>query len=228
MSAAEAVPSKLEILEETANDRLKKTFDSWFWGSMILATLIHFGAFVFTPEMTAEDFSFTSEELEAIVMPPEIEIPPPPQAISRPATPVIATADIDEDITIAPTTFQDNPVEDLPPPPDEIQTDVSAAPTFTPFTVAPSLQNMADVQRALVREYPTVLRDSGIGGTVTVWFFIDENGRVLDTRVDQSSGYQQLDDAALKVADVMRFSPALNRENRVQVWVSLPITFQVR
>jgi len=228
MSAAEAVPSKLEILEETANDRLKKTFDSWFWGSMILATLIHFGAFVFTPEMTAEDFSFTSEELEAIVMPPEIEIPPPPQAISRPATPVIATADIDEDITIAPTTFQDNPVEDLPPPPDEIQTDVSAAPTFTPFTVAPSLQNMADVQRALVREYPTVLRDSGIGGTVTVWFFIDENGRVLDTRVDQSSGYQQLDDAALKVADVMRFSPALNRENKVQVWVSLPITFQVR
>jgi len=228
MSAAEAVPSNLEILEETANDRLKKTFDSWFWGSMILATLIHFGAFVFTPEMTAEDFSFTSEELEAIVMPPEIEIPPPPQAISRPATPVIATADIDEDITIAPTTFEDNPVDDLPPPPEEIQTDIAAAPTFTPFTVAPALQNMTDVQRALVREYPTVLRDSGIGGTVTVWFFIDENGRVLDTRVDQSSGYQQLDDAALKVADVMRFSPALNRENRVQVWVSLPITFQVR
>ena len=228
MSAAEAVPSNLEILEETANDRLKKTFDSWFWGSMILATLIHFGAFVFTPEMTAEDFSFTSEELEAIVMPPEIDIPPPPQAISRPATPVIATADIDEDITIAPTTFQDNPVDDLPPPPEEIQTDIAAAPTFTPFTVAPALQNMTDVQRALTREYPTVLRDSGIGGTVTVWFFIDENGRVLDTRVDQSSGYQQLDDAALKVADVMRFSPALNRENKVQVWVSLPITFQVR
>jgi protein TonB len=228
MSAAEAVPSNLEILEETANDRLKKTFDSWFWGSMILATLIHFGAFVFTPEMTAEDFSFTSEELEAIVMPPEIDIPPPPQAISRPATPVIATADIDEDITIAPTTFETNPVDDLPPPPEEIQTDIAAAPTFTPFTVAPALQNMTDVQRALTREYPTVLRDSGIGGTVTVWFFIDENGRVLDTRVDQSSGYQQLDDAALKVADVMRFSPALNRENKVQVWVSLPITFQVR
>jgi protein TonB len=228
MSAAEAVPSNLEILEETANDRLKKTFDSWFWGSMILATLIHFGAFVFTPEMTAEDFSFTSEELEAIVMPPEIDIPPPPQAISRPATPVIATADIDEDITIAPTTFETNPVDDLPPPPEEIQTDIAAAPTFTPFTVAPALQNMTDVQRALTREYPTVLRDSGIGGTVTVWFFIDENGRVLDTRVDTSSGYQQLDDAALKVADVMRFSPALNRENRVQVWVSLPITFQVR
>ena len=36
-----------------------------------------------------------------IELPPEIEIPPPPEAISRPATPVMATADIDDDITIA-------------------------------------------------------------------------------------------------------------------------------
>jgi protein TonB len=225
MSAAEAVPA---LLAENANDRLKRTFDSWFWGSMIMATVIHFGAFTFAPEMTTEDFSFSSEELEAIVMPPEIEIPPPPQAIARPATPVIATADIDEDITIAPTTFDDNPVDDLPPPPEEIQTDVSAAPTFTPFTVAPTLQNMREVQRALTIEYPTVLRDSGIGGSVNVWFFIDEEGRVIQTQVNESSGYDALDDAALKVADIMRFSPAMNRENRVQVWVSLPITFQVR
>lgn len=228
MSAAEAVPGDIEILHETANERLKRTFDSWFWGSMILATMLHFGAFTFAPEMTAEDFSFTSEELEAIVMPPEIEIPPPPQAIARPATPVITTADIDEDITIAPTTFEDNPVDDLPPPPEEIQTDIAAAPTFTPFTVAPQLQNLQEVQRVLMREYPTVLRDSGIGGTVTVWFFIDEEGRVQQTRIDQSSGYEALDDAALNVADVYRFSPALNRDSRVPVWVSLPITFQVR
>jgi len=228
MSAAEAVPGEGVLLAETANDRLKRTFDSWFWGSMIAATVVHFGAFTFAPEMTAEDFSFTSEELEAIVVPPEIEIPPPPQAISRPATPVIAEANIDEDITIAPTTIEDNPVDDLPPPPEEIATDISAAPTFTPFTVAPQLQNLQDVQRALMREYPSVLRDAGIGGTVTVWFYIDDNGQVQDNRIDSSSGYEALDQAALNVAEVYRFSPALNRENRVAVWVSLPITFQVR
>ena len=229
MSAAEAVPGTLEILEETANERLKRTFDSWFWGSMIVATLLHFGAFSFAPEMTAEDFSFESEELEAITMPPEVEIPPPPQAIARPATPVIAEAAIDEDITIAPTTFEDNPIEDLPPPPDEIQTeDISAAPTFTPFTVAPSLRNVPEVQRALVREYPSVLRDSGVGGRVTVWFFIDEDGRVQQTQINESSGYDALDQAALNVAEIYEFSPAMNRENRVAVWVSLPITFQVQ
>ena len=109
MTAAEAVPSF--SVSATANDRLKTAFSSWFWGSMIAATVLHFSAFAFWPELTAEDISYEAEELEAIELPPEIEIPPPPRAISRPATPVIATADIEEDITIAPTTTSHFPFE---------------------------------------------------------------------------------------------------------------------
>jgi protein TonB len=226
MSPAEAVPS-LETMV-TANDRLKRSFSTWFWSSMIVATVMHFGVFAFWPELTAEDVSYTAGELETIELPPEIEIPPPPQSIARPATPVIATTSIDEDITIAPTTFEENPVEDLPPPPEEKGQDLSAAPTFTPFTVAPSILNRNDVVRAMEREYPPLLRDAGIGGTVRVYFFIDEGGKVQDTRIDQSSGHQALDDAALKVAGIYQFSPALNRDKKVPVWVSFPITFQVR
>ncbi len=227
MTAAKAVPAP-EVLGETANERLKRSFDSWFWGSMIVATVAHFGAFALAPQFTAADFSFTSDELETIEIPPEIEIPPPPQQIARPATPVMASADIDEDITIAATTFDDNPVADLPPPPVDIATDISAAPVFTPYDVAPSILTVADVQRVMVLRYPVLLRDAGIGGTVRVWFFIDEEGRVQDFRVDQTSGHKALDDAALDVADVYRFSPALNRDRRVQVWVSFPIEFRVR
>lgn len=226
MSATEAVPA-LEV-QETANERLKRSFSSWFWGSMIAATVIHFALFAFWPELTAADFSFDSTELEAIELPPEIEIPPPPQQIARPATPVMASADIDEDITIAPTTFEDNPVEDLPPPPEEAVVDISAAPTFTPFTVAPDILNRVEVIRAMEREYPPLLRDAGIGGTVQVFFFIDEEGVVQQFQVNVTSGHQALDDAALAVAGVYRFSPALNRDKRVPVWVSFGITFQVR
>jgi protein TonB len=222
---AEAVPAEFR---ETANERLKRTFKSWFWGAMIASTVMHLGIFAFWPDLTAEDFSFANTELEAIELPPEIEIPPPPQQIARPATPIIATADIDEDITIAPTTFEDNPVEDLPPPPEQTATDLSAAPTFTPFTVAPSILNRSDVVRAMEREYPPLLRDAGIGGTVRVYFFIDEGGRVQDRQIDQSSGHQALDDAAMAVSEIYRFSPALNRDKKVPVWVSFPITFQVR
>jgi len=213
----------------TANDRFKRSFGTWFWGSMIVATVGHFALFSFFPEMTAEDVSINTDQLEAIELPPEIEIPPPPEAIARPATPVIAAADINEDITIAPTTFEDNPVEDLPPPPEAVtETDISAAPTFTPYTVQPDIKNRTEVARALEREYPPLLRDAGIGGTVQVWFFIDEQGRVQRTQVAESSGHKALDDAAIDVANIIEFTPALNRDKTVPVWISLPITFTTR
>ena len=75
---AEAVPAEFR---ETANERLKRTFKSWFWGAMIASTVMHLGLFSFWPDLTAEDFSFENTELEAIELPPEIEIPPPPQQI---------------------------------------------------------------------------------------------------------------------------------------------------
>ena len=226
---AQAIPAAAGALKlETANDRFKRSFGSWFWGSMIAATVMHFMLFEFWPTGVADDVSFTSEELEMIELPPEIEIPPPPEAISRPATPVMATTDIDDDITIAPTTFADNPIEDLPPPPlDDGVTELAANPVFTPMTVRPELRNRDEVLAALMREYPSILRDAGVGGQVVVWFFISETGQVLERRVSQSSGHQQLDDAALKVADIYRFTPALNRDQTVQVWIQLPITFQV-
>jgi TonB family protein len=227
---AQAVPSEDRVGgHETANDRFKRGFSSWFWGSMIAATVIHFMLFQFWPTLTAEDVSFTSEELETIELPPEIEIPPPPQSISRPATPVISTAQVDDNITIAPTTFEENPVEDLPPPPTEqAGADIGAAPVFTPMTVRPEIKNRREVVAAMMRAYPPILRDAGIGGQALVWFFISEEGRVLDKRISKTSGHEQLDEAALEVASVYEFTPALNRDKVVKVWVQIPITFEVR
>ena len=96
------------------------------------------------------------------------------------------------------------------------EVDLSAAPMFTPMTVRPEIRNRSEVQAALMREYPPILRDAGIGGTVVVWFFITEDGVVQDKRVSRSSGQVQFDEAALEVADVFRFSPALNRDQRVK------------
>jgi protein TonB len=184
--------------------------------------------FQFWPTRTAEDLTLVAGELEVIALPPEIEIPPPPQAISRPATPVMAVTEIDDDITIALTTFEENPVEVLPPPPtDEEEADLSATPVFTPMTVRPELKNRREVGEALARLYPPLLRNAGIGGEVIVWFFLSEEGTVLDRRVSQTSGYTQFDEAALEVADVFRFTPALNRDRIVQVWIQIPIAFQV-
>lgn len=103
---------------------------------------------------------------------------------------------------------------------------LSEEPTFTPFTIAPSITNRSEVVAAMNDEYPPLLRDAGIGGTVVVWFFIEETGQVGDVRIHESSGHRAIDDAALRVAGVYRFSPARNGDEAAPVWVQFPITFQ--
>ena len=132
-----------------------------------------------------------------------------------------------------PTAFQDEQPDqvEIPTTADDAASSLralSAEPQFTPYTVAPSILNRDEVVQAMGREYPPLLRDAGVGGTVRVYFFIDQDGRVQDRRVDVSSGHAAIDDAALAVAEVYEFSPALNRDQKVPVWVSFPITFQVR
>jgi periplasmic protein TonB len=94
------------------------------------------------------------------------------------------------------------------------------------MTVRPEMTNRGDVQAALISEYPPLLRVAAIGGTVVVWFFVSETGQVLDSRISETSGHEPLDQASLRVADVFQFTPAMNRDEAVPVWIQLPITFQ--
>jgi TonB family protein len=111
---------------------------------------------------------------------------------------------------------------------DAVPSDPSIEPVFTPFTVAPEVRNRAQVQQALEREYPAELREAGIGGRTVLYFHIDETGEVTDIRVDASSGHPALDEAALRVGAEFSFTPALNRDERVPVWISIPVVFQSR
>lgn len=211
---------------ETANDRLKRGWTDRLWGSLILAVIVHFVVLHGWPTMSAASVSFAGEPFEAITM-PDVEIPPAPESIQRPAAPVVTDAPVADDVTL-PTVDWDEVPDTPPPPPAASGSTLGQGTGFTPFTVAPAILNRAEVARALDREYPAVLKDAGIEGTVRVALHIDEEGVVIDSRVALASGHGGLDDAAMAVADVMRFSPALNRDTRVAVWVEFPIVFEVR
>ncbi len=220
-----AVPT---LYRSTANDRFKRSFGPWLWGSMIAATLFHFVLIRYFPTLSAADFSFNAREFETIELPPEVEIPPPPETIQRPAMPVVAQTELEEDITIAPTTFDENPVDELPPPPANRAVGLGERPVFTPYTIAPSVQDPDRAARIVQSHYPSMLREAGIGGTVVLWAFIDRNGIVKNTQVNRSSGYKTLDEAAQQAVMEFRFNPAVNRDEKVPVWVALPITFRTR
>jgi TonB family protein len=98
-------------------------------------------------------------------------------------------------------------------------------PLFTPVSVRPMLINVDQVRGALSAAYRQELRASGVGGTATVWLRVGTEGLVENARVYESSGDERLDEAALGVAETMRFAPARNRDQNVAVWVHQPITF---
>jgi len=120
------------------------------------------------------------------------------------------------------------PVRDAAP--TEVEVDVEAVDAreapFTPFAVRPEVRNVDEVSRAMQRVYPLETRE--VSGTVRVHVFIDEEGIPQNIVIAQSSGHEVVDAAALQVAPVLRFSPALNRDQRVPVWVEVPITFKPR
>lgn len=229
MSTSTMTRPELALGSETANDRFKRGFSSWYWGGTVAATVVHFLAFAYWPQLEAKGaYSVNTEDFIMVELPPEVVIPPAPPAIQRPATPVVSTADIPDDITIAPTTFENNPVQDiLPPAPTSNSEVTSDFVAFSPSMVSPEIRNRSALASALVRYYPPHLRDAGIGGTVHVNFWIDENGKVVKYEVTQSSGYEAFDQAAVRVADIMQFSPAMNRNQAVRVVVTFPITFKV-
>lgn len=134
---------------------------------------------------------------------------------------------------VAPPPAPEVPVPPTPPVSPQPPTAPEPAaepnrPVFTPYSVAPRLTNQEEVMRALQEAYPQELRENGIGGSARVWFFIEANGEVQEVVLNESSGVDALDQAALKVAEIIKFTPALNRDQAVPVWISLPIRFQVR
>lgn len=211
----------------TANDRFKEGFGAWFWGSMIAATLVHFCVFALWPELQAEDVSINVEEIQIENIQPEIDIPPPPAQVSRPAAPVVVDSHlVDDDITIDVTTLEGNPVENLPPPPEEVETDISEKYVYTPVQVKPALRNNDEVTRALERAYPAILKDAGIGGSPIINFYIDEQGNVVNAYLRETSGHRSLDEAGLSLAHLFKFSPAMNLDKPVPVWIYMPVKFE--
>jgi len=210
----------------TANERMKEGFELTLAVSFGLALAAHVLVFQLWPTMEVQPWTVSAASVEVIAM-DKIDLPDEPAPLNHPAKPVaVSSMDVSDELTLDLPTWKEA-AELPPPPPGETTHNVAEGIPFTPWTVAPRLANPAEAQRALEREYPSLLRDAGIGGRVGLLVHIDAAGKVLEARVGESSGKAQLDAAALKVVDAFRFSPALNRDRAVEVWIRIPITFTV-
>lgn len=75
--------------------------------------------------------------------------------------------------------------------------------------------------------YPPLARGRGWEGVVTLELLIDSNGKVVRSKVVDSSGYQLLDQAALKAVKLRRYQPALRNGRPVEFKLLLNYTWRL-
>jgi protein TonB len=74
-------------------------------------------------------------------------------------------------------------------------------------------------------EYPTIARQAGVEGTVTLRVLIDKDGDVRDAIY--VSGPEMLKDAAIDCVKQWKFRPAIQQQHPVAVWILVPLRFSL-
>ena len=76
--------------------------------------------------------------------------------------------------------------------------------------------------------YPRLARKRGYEGTVVLEVLVDPSGRVKDLQVFKSGGYAILDKAAVASVKAWLFEPGMKGDEKVEMWVKIPIRFQLK
>jgi TonB family protein len=94
------------------------------------------------------------------------------------------------------------------------------------LTVAPTLASMDQVRRAVERSYPAVLRQSRVGGRVTLQLVVEPDGSVDKASIEVlSAAVSALGDAAKRAAADFSFKPGEVDGRAVRARVVIPITY---
>jgi protein TonB len=107
---------------------------------------------------------------------------------------------------------------------------ISAVPTADPIPVralTPIVWTRPQILERTQIPYPTI-GSIKPEGTVRLRLRIGVTGRPIEVSIGTSSGFAELDRAALKAVARWRFKPRLLDGNPVESWVEMPIVFQLR
>ena len=75
--------------------------------------------------------------------------------------------------------------------------------------------------------YPLVARRRNYEGTVMLDVLVGSDGTVRDLRLADSSGHSVLDRSAMAQVRAWRFEPARRGTEPIQMWVKIPVRFEL-
>jgi protein TonB len=168
-------------------------------------------------------------------MNPDPVPPPPPQkvvlapkaaVVPAPAPVVARQVPVADPTPLAPA--PPNAIAAPPPaspaPPAPVAASVAAPTAAPPVRVAANLQASGTCQKP---EYPALSRRREEQGSVMLKLLIGANGNVLESQIEQSSGYARLDEAARAGLSKCQFKPGTVDGKPEASWASMKYTWRL-
>ncbi len=202
----------------SANDLFKLRYNRYLRWAALVAVLATLAIFFLSPRYTPAPYTLRQTVIEIIPFPEAIELPEevlPAPTIPQIVEPVDDPAFMEDDIDWDAFLLPDEPLRD----PGEIGTGNRGS----KFRVSYTKPQLVFCPQPY---YPEIARLSRIEGTVTVEVRVGKNGLIKETRIAQGA-HPLLNRAAVDAARRCRFSPGMQREMPVAVWMALPFRFRL-
>jgi len=87
---------------------------------------------------------------------------------------------------------------------------------------------LLDFKSCAKPQYPHEDVQTAHEGTVKLGFLVDENGKVKDSKVMESSGFTTLDEAARSALAQCSFQPARKNGKAVQEWTKVQYVWELK
>ena len=146
--------------------------------------------------------------------------PPPPPKLATPPPPFIPPPEVQVQVPVQPpptitAVVTTPPAVPIPPP----AVPAPAAPARTPAVV--------DARACAKPPYPSASLRASETGIVTLNFLIDVDGKVLESKVERSSGFRRLDEAARAGLGLCRFKPATADGRPERAWARIQYEWKI-
>jgi protein TonB len=160
--------------------------------------------------------------IEEVKPPPPKEIPPPPPPPEMKAPPPPFIPPVEVNVQQPPPVNQVMAnATNVKPATTELSRPAppAAAPVANPNPVR--IPAVADFNTCAKPDWPKASLRNEETGTVTLSFLIGTDGRVADSKIVKSSGFRDLDKAAIVGISKCRFKPGMNDGKPEQAWMQM-------
>ena len=168
------------------------------------------------------------EELNPRATPPAALQPPLTHPANRPSPSFVPLPDVRLDVPTPPdaiTAFSHDP------PPVDVPAPIAALvpvpqPVFAP-TQPVRTAAVVNARHCEKPQYPRESLHDNETGIVVLQFLIGTDGITLESRIEKSSGFRRLDEAARRALSLCRFKPGTEDGKPVQSWATIEYLWKV-